>query len=148
MEPGAVTAVGVWFYSVATDRYLYLLRNDAKHPGVWALPGGKSQHNESLMDTMIRECREELGTWPQCLDIVPLEQFTNDNTGFVYHTFYVPVAAEFQPSLNHEHLGYAWIKSQSWPKPLHPGLWNTVNLHEIQEKISTVQKDYRSAPVL
>jgi 8-oxo-dGTP pyrophosphatase MutT (NUDIX family) len=41
METGTLTAVGVWFRSRDTGRYLYLLRNDIKHPGTWALPGGK-----------------------------------------------------------------------------------------------------------
>jgi ADP-ribose pyrophosphatase YjhB (NUDIX family) len=43
-----INAVGVWFYSVATDRYLYLLRNDSKNPGCWGLPGGKVDFGENL----------------------------------------------------------------------------------------------------
>ena len=41
-----IDAVGVWFYSTTTDRYLYLLRNDAKNPGCWGLPGGKVDGKE------------------------------------------------------------------------------------------------------
>ena len=133
-----MTAIGVWFHSLDTDRYLYLLRNDPKHPGTWALPGGKSLTGETLMKTMIRECQEEIGLWPTCLDLVPIEQFTNPHTGFVYHTFYAPIAGEFHPCLNHEHIGFAWIRSGHWPRPLHPGLWSTVNFSEIQKKISAL----------
>ena len=59
MESSTITsAVGVWFYSVDTQRYLYLMRNDPKHPGAWGLPGGKIESGETLRDAMIRECHE------------------------------------------------------------------------------------------
>ena len=54
-------AVGVWFRSSATGRYLYLLRNDTRHPGSWGLPGGKVETGETLLGAMERECIEELG---------------------------------------------------------------------------------------
>ena len=62
MESGVVKAVGVWFYSTSTDRYLYLLRRDNKYPGSWGLPGGKAKFNESLLAALSRECQEE-GEW-------------------------------------------------------------------------------------
>ncbi len=49
-----INAVGVWFYSVTTDRYLYLLRNDVKNPGCWGLPGGKVDAGENLQETLRR----------------------------------------------------------------------------------------------
>jgi hypothetical protein len=49
------------------------------------------------------------------------------------------VMQEFQPSLNSEHNGYAWIHSCTWPKPLHPGLWNTVNFDAVRQKIEIVK---------
>jgi len=57
MESGTINAVGVWFYAVNTQRYLYLLRNDIKNPGSWGLPGGKVESNETLMDGIVRECQ-------------------------------------------------------------------------------------------
>lgn len=138
MESGVVNAVGVWFYSLATQRYLYLLRNDNKHPSTWGLAGGKVESGETLLETIDRECTEELGSMPEYIRLVPLEQFTSADGAFAYHTFFCCVANEFQPKLNHEHLGYAWIDTQSWPKPMHPGLWSTVNFDVVQEKIDTV----------
>jgi len=140
MEPGTITAVGVWFYSVDTQRYLYLMRNDPKHPNTWGLPGGKSDPGETLIDTMIRECQEELGSMPDYLRLVPLEKFTTADAGFAYHTFFCSVAKEFVPELNNEHLGYAWIASGTWPKPMHPGLWSTVNFDAVRDKISTIEQ--------
>jgi hypothetical protein len=45
------------------------------------------------------------------------------------------------PTLNDEHLGYAWLDSGHFPKPMHPGLWNTVNIEAVQNKILLVEQD-------
>lgn len=138
MEHSAVNAVGVWFYCLTTRRYLYLMRRDTKHPGYWGLPGGKSEPGESLLQSLRRECKEEIGVWPDYVTLVPLEKFTSADGGFVYHTFFCCVTLEFLPTLNDEHLGYAWIDSMTWPKPMHPGLWNTVTMDTIRTKIDTI----------
>jgi len=139
MEFGIVNAVGVWFYSAATKRYLYLMRRDHKHPNCWGLPGGKVDAGESLLQAICRECIEELGFMPNYARLVPIEQFTSGDKTFVYHTFFCLVDQEFQPELNREHRGYAWIDSDIWPKPMHPGLWNTVNFQVVQSKINLLK---------
>ena len=139
MESSVVKAVGVWFYSVATRRYLYLMRNDSKHPGSWGLPGGRVETGETLIAAITRECEEELGSMPGYVRMLPLEKFTTADSAFEYHTFFCIVDQEFQPVLNHEHIGYAWIDSGTWPKPMHPGLWSTVNFEAVQNKISTIE---------
>ena len=134
-----MNAVGIWFYSFETDRYLYLMRNDSKNPNTWGLPGGKCELGETLMDTIERECREELGSFPKYVRLMPLDHFTSADGTFCYHTFFCCVATEFQPKLNDEHLGYAWIDSKTYPKPMHPGLWTTVNFETVKEKIETIK---------
>lgn len=140
MEISAVKAVGVWFRAADTGRYLYLLRDDQKHPGAWGLPGGKIESGETLLGGMERECTEELGFFPVYERLVPLERFTSADGAFEYNTWVCVISNEFQPVLNHEHLGYAWISAGHWPRPMHPGLWNTVNLDAVQSKISTVER--------
>ena len=133
-------AVGVWFRSSATGRYLYLLRNDTRHPGSWGLPGGKVESNETLLGAMERECIEELGSMPEYQRLVPLEKFTSSDGQFEYNTWVCVVADEFVPVLNQEHMGYAWIDRGQWPRPMHPGLWSTVNIEAVQSKIDTVER--------
>lgn len=145
MESGTLKAVGVWFRSQATGRYLYLLRSDPKHPGAWGLPGGKVETGETLLGGMERECVEELGSMPDYLRLIPLEKFTSTDNAFEYHTWVCIVDREFVPVLNHEHLGYAWLDSGHWPKPMHPGLWSTVNLEAVQQKIEAVERSFQSA---
>ena len=140
MVAGSVKAAGVWFLAQQTGRYLYLLRNDLKHPGAWGLPGGKIEPNETLLGGMERECTEELGLFPEYKQMMPLEKFTSADGVFEYHTWVCVVEQEFVPVLNNEHLGYAWLDRGHWPKPMHPGLWNTVNLDAIQDKIAIIER--------
>lgn len=140
MEPSTLSAVGVWFYCVPTDRYLYLMRHDHRYPQSWALPGGKILPGESLLVTIERECREELGFMPEFSGLMPLEKFTEPKSNFSYHTFFACVHQEFAPVLNNEHLGYAWIAAGICPKNMHPGLWNTLNLETIQSKIQVIRE--------
>lgn len=139
MESSSINAVGIWFYSINTSRYLYLLRNDPKHPGTWGLPGGKIETGETLIDAMTRECQEELGFMPEYIHMMPVEKFTSSDRGFVYHTFFCSIKQEFCPELNSEHIGWAWINAGTWPKPMHPGLWSTVNFDAVKYKIETIE---------
>lgn len=140
METGLVKAVGVWFCAQNTKRYLYLLRNDSKHPNSWGLPGGKIEPGETLLAGMERECIEELGIFPSYLNLVPIEKFTSPDSKFEYYTWLCVIEKEFIPTINNEHTGYAWVKTGQWPKPLHPGLWSTINIEEVQSKILSCEQ--------
>ena len=140
MESNSVNAVGVWFYAQDTQRYLYLLRNDPRHPGTWGLPGGKVDPGETLIQAINRECSEEMGFLPDYIKLAPIEKFTSSDTKFCYHTFFCRVAKEFVPKLNDEHVGWAWISTGHWPRPMHPGLWSTVNFDAVREKTSVMER--------
>lgn len=89
---------------------------------------------------MERECMEELGSFPEYQRLIPIEKFTSADGVFEYNTWVCVVEKEFVPVLNHEHIGYAWIDSGTWPRPMHPGLWSTVNLDVVQDKLMAVEQ--------
>lgn len=131
-------SAGVFFYAKDTERFLYLLRTDSKNPVNWGIPGGKIEGDETLLAGLIRECEEEIGNFPKDSKLIPIQKFVNHN--FVYHTFFSEVDTEFTPHLNDEHCGYAWVGDNQYPKPLHPGLFSTVNMDIVQEKLKTLTK--------
>lgn len=126
-------AAGVFFYSKPTRRYLYLLRSDQRSP-TWSIPGGGIEKDETLLEGIIRECQEEMNFDLSDLKLIPIQKFVNNN--FTYHTFFCEVEEEFIPDLNDEHVGYAWVNEGQYPKPLHPGLFSTVNIDIVIEKLN------------
>lgn len=130
------TSAGIFFYCINTNRYLYLLRNDKNI--CWGVPGGKIENYESLLEGLKRECIEEISIWNDNYKLIPIQKFTNNT--FVYHTFFCAIENEFIPTLNDEHSGYAWVHEDHYPKPLHPGLFNTVNFDIVKEKLYTLTK--------
>lgn len=132
------TSAGVFFYAAQTKRFLYLLRTDQKNPGNWGMPGGKINDDETLLEGIERECIEEIGFFPKEAKLIPIQKFVNRD--FTYHTFFCELKEEFVPKLNSEHCGYAWVEENQYPKPLHPGLFSTVNIDIVQEKLKTLMK--------
>lgn len=128
-------AAGVFFYSKSTNRYLYLLRSDQKSP-TWSIPGGGIDEGETLVAGIERECQEEMNFEIANLKLIPIQKFVNNN--FTYHTFFCEVTDEFIPLLNDEHVGYAWVMAGMYPKPLHPGLFSTVNIDNVIEKLNAL----------
>jgi 8-oxo-dGTP pyrophosphatase MutT (NUDIX family) len=132
-------SVGTLIYSIKTKRYLFLLRDGVKFSGTWGLVGGKIEKNESAIEALHREMREELGGIILDPKIIPIEKFTSPDHAFTYHTFVIPVDDEFVPELNSEHRGYCWVKLTDLPKPLHPGFWKTINFDSVLNKLSVLE---------
>ncbi len=130
---------GALIYSKATQRYLFLLRNQKRHAGSWGLVGGGLEEYETPIEGLHREIVEEIGNI-EFTKVIPLEKFTSDTNNFEYHTYLIIVNDEFIPKLNIEHRGYAWTSIEDHPKPLHPGVWRTFNFKSIIDKIKTVEQ--------
>lgn len=131
------TSAGIFFYAKNTNRFLYLLRTD-KNTNNWGIPGGKVEVGETLLEGLTRECQEEIEYSLDNIKVIPIQKFVNNS--FTYHTFFCAVDNEFVPKLNDEHCGYAWVGNNQYPKPLHPGLFSTVNFDVVQEKLKTLTK--------
>jgi 8-oxo-dGTP pyrophosphatase MutT (NUDIX family) len=119
---------------------LFLLRSGGKYSNTWGLVGGKIEPNESVLDGLHREIKEEMGGEIKGAKVIPIEQYTSDNNKFVYHTFLIKVEEEFVPELNNEHKGYCWVKLDDYPTPLHPGVWRTVKHKASKDKIRILEQ--------
>lgn len=115
------------------------MRTDNKNPGVWSIPGGKIEDEETLFEGIKRECMEEIEFWPAKPKLIPIQKFVNNS--FIYHTFFCMIDDEFIPSLNKEHCGYAWVTINQYPKPLHSGLFSTINFDIVQTKLKSLTKE-------
>jgi len=133
-----VTGAGGILYCRETKRFLFLLRNDKKYKNRWGFAGGKVENDETTINGLKREIFEEVGHLPDIEKIIPIELFTSEDGHFFYHTFILIVDKEFIPVLNGEHCGFAWVTMAGWPGPLHPGVFSTLKLDSIKDKIRTI----------
>ncbi len=111
-------AAGIFF----TDgqKVLMLKRSeDDKHPGTWAIPGGKSKKNESDIGAAIRETKEETG-----LESIPgyrFEEFSSKDGRKRFRTFLYRVREPFDVSISAEHTDWEWMNLDSLDsEDLHP----------------------------
>lgn len=136
MAHNSIICSGGLFLAKDTKRFLFLLRAKGKTAGTWGIVGGKKEPQDStLFETLQREIKEELGIVPKINKTIPLELFISNDENFQYNTYVIIVDKEFIPKMNLEHNGYAWVDYQSWPKPLHQGLKNSLNNKIIRAKI-------------
>jgi len=137
-----ITCSGALFYTLDTNRFLFLHRAHGKRNNLWGLVGGTNEGQETPWEGLQREIEEELGFLPEIKKTLPLESFISSDNKFYFHTYLCVVKEEFIPKLNNEHDGYAWCSFTKWPKPLHHGLRNTlqskVNLSKLETVFQTI----------
>ncbi len=127
---------GGLFLACDSKRFLFLLRNQGKTAGTWGFVGGKKEPSDATaFDALNREIQEEIGFTPTIKKVVPLELFTSNDQHFQYNTYVLLVEKEFIPTLNDEHAGYAWVNYDTWPKPLHQGVKNSLNSKTVKAKL-------------
>lgn len=131
---------GALFYTLNTERFLFLHRARGKRSNLWGLVGGTNEACETPWEGLRREIEEEIGFLPQIEKTIPLETFISSDDRFYFHTYLCIVHSEFIPILNEEHNGYSWTSFNHWPRPLHQGLRNTLSNKTNFAKIETVIK--------
>lgn len=118
-------ATGIIFLTKKTKRILYLLRNPQKSfPLTWCFPGGKIEHNETVVQGLDREIYEEVGEIPNILYSFYINTYSNESKSFTFHTFLGIIEDEFIPHISDEHIGYCWCDMDRFPKPIHPKIRN------------------------
>ena len=133
-----IKASGALFLSVETKRFLFLLRADDTYTNTWATVGGRAEKKESIIESLSREIREEIGFLPIVRKTIPIDLYISNDNRFEFHTFICLVDKEFIPLLNKEHKGYAWTDIESFPILLHPSLFNALKSNELNQKINSV----------
>ena len=133
-----VKGSGALFLSQKTRRFLLLQKASGKKEGIWGLVGGKIEADETVWQGLLREVEEEIGTVPSIIKSIPLEVFVSDDEQFNFQTYVCIVREEFVPILSDEHKGWAWCSIDSWPKPTHQGIKNTLTNKISKTKIETI----------
>jgi len=133
-----IVCSGALFYTLKTNRFLFLHRSEGRRGNMWGLVGGTNEGKETPWEGLKREITEEIGFIPDIKKTLPLESFISLDDKFYFHTYLCVIEDEFIPSLNNEHDGYAWCSFGKWPKPLHYGLRNTLQSKINLKKLQTV----------
>lgn len=133
-----IVCSGALFYSLDTNRFLFLHRTQGKHKNMWGLVGGTNEGAETPWEGLQREIKEEIGNVTTINKTIPLETFVSNDSKFLFHTYLCLIDKEFIPDLNDEHNGYSWVSFGYWPKPLHHGLRNTLQSKINLTKLETV----------
>ena len=134
-----IVCSGGVFLSKDTKRFLFLLRNQGRTAGTWGLVGGKQEPDDATAyQALEREIKEEIGKNPPIKKIIPLELYTSEDQNFQFNTYVLIVEKEFIPTLNDEHVGYAWCNLNNWPKPLHQGVKRSLSSKINKTKIEII----------
>ena len=96
---------GAGILFVVKNKFLLLKRSpDRQQPNKWCIPGGKKEKGEYILQTAIRETKEETGF----VGGKKLGSFFHKENDFDWTTFIFKVDKEFKCKLNHEHSKYKW----------------------------------------
>lgn len=125
---------------IATDgKALFLKRGPGSDcPGMWCVPGGRLDGDETALEAAIRECKEECGyevdpaklvLWTRrigsCMATGEGATIAGVDGEVDYTTFILQGIDPFVPLLgptnSPEHVAYAWAPTDQPPEPLHPG---------------------------
>ncbi len=103
-------------YIEYNDQILILHRQDDKSEGnKWGIPGGKVDKNETPLQAVIRETKEETGfdISGQSIEVLKAVYIEYDEKNhFVYHAFRIQLQGnpgDVKINFN-EHKGFTWIK--------------------------------------
>lgn len=100
-------------------RFLIVKRSNADNfmPGLWELPGGKSEETESPEDSTIRELKEETGLDIEVGSPFNIEFFLFKDNEFCLEIFYEcrMIRPNQEVKLSGEHSEFAWVNFFSLP---------------------------------
>lgn len=100
----------------AEGKVLLLERDHPIKQLYWDLPGGRLHKGESLMDTLVREVKEETGLegisefhpFTMVLTDIRIPNY-DDSVGLIFSIFRCNLSIHFQPILSSEHINFGWF---------------------------------------
>lgn len=127
----------VTVYIEYNDQILLLHRQNNKSQGNrWGLPGGKVEKNETPLQAVIREAKEETGIDISNQTIEMLKSVFveyDEKNHFIYHAFRTQMQAdpgEVKINFN-EHKGFTWVTPT-----------DAIKMDMLQDGVASVVKDY------
>lgn len=130
---------GCLLLAKTTDQFLLIKRSEfVAAPGVWSLPGGKVDKDETPEHAAKREVLEEIG-----IDLGETPIFliyTNETHAprFKFYTFAGILRDELEPTLNWESEDFMWCNMTSLPSPLHWGVDQLLASHVAGKRLKNV----------
>ena len=115
---------GVLLICEETNNFLLLERcKEASYPKTWSIVSGGVEGDESTLETVKRELKEE--TQIDSTDI-KYEFFEKqiDICDFDFYLGYCP--KEYECKLDHENDDWGWFNMETLPKPLFPTLYSSL----------------------
>jgi 8-oxo-dGTP pyrophosphatase MutT (NUDIX family) len=134
-----IKSIGALFIAQDTGRILLALRSSKQsHPLEFSLFGGKVNNDETLIEGLERELREELGQLPLIIKTLPIDVYKSKDKNFEYYSMLIITPKEFIPTLNSENSGYVWVLPGEWPKMFHPGVKSMLFNHSFIRQIKRI----------
>ena len=93
------------------DKVLIIKRSDQdiQKPGIWEIPGGRSEKGENPKKTLIREIKEEVGLDIEVKNVLEVHNFTRDDGQKIIMNVYNCIPFNVDVKLSPEHAEFEWV---------------------------------------
>ncbi|GMH40763.1 hypothetical protein BSKO_08667 [Bryopsis sp. KO-2023] len=138
MKEGNLSKLGAGLVIFSGEKVLLLRRAPhSKNPETWGLPGGNMDDDDlSLYETALREAKEEMGGYPNALDVAGIiTTLRGHHLDKRYDVYIVRITEQeqssFAPVLNEEHTDWRWFSVLELvaQKNLHPVVKKLITQH-------------------
>lgn len=114
------------------DDLLLIRRGRSPYEGMWALPGGRVERGETIVEAVVRELAEETGLEGACGELVGLREDIGADGHFVVLAHRVHLMARDEPVAGDDAVAARWVHlGDVAEQPLVPGLAELLGDHGI-----------------